>query len=73
MMLIRRLGHGLLAALPSCAIVRSAFTSQGSAHQSTDEYGNIKFIVGEFLGLNIEMPVQCPIIMDVRCVKCMQR
>ena len=47
MMLIRRLGHGLLVVLASCAIVRSAFTSQGSTHQSTDEYGNTKFIVDE--------------------------
>lgn len=47
MMLIRRLGHGLLVALASCAIVRSAFTSQGSTHQSTDEYGNAIFIVDE--------------------------
>lgn len=44
MMLIRRLGHGLLAALASCAIVRSAFTSQGLIHQSI-EYGNMKLIL----------------------------
>lgn len=69
MMLIRRLGHGLLVALASCAIVRSAFMSQGSTHQSS-EYGNMKFIVGEFLAFNIEMPVHCPIIMVVRCLKC---
>jgi len=44
MMLIRRLGHGLLVVLASCAIARFAFTSQGLTHQYI-EYSNMNCIV----------------------------
>jgi len=43
-MLIRRLGRGSLVVLASCAIARSAFTSQGLTHRYI-EYGNMNCIV----------------------------